>query len=319
MIKFIIFIIFNIILAFLGYRWFQTNVDMPSLIENIKDINTRAILISGIPGVAVLLMYGYRMKFFISRSFPSAFVISIMGHGFNNLFPFRLGEFARVMLARRFYRVSVYDLGVTIILEKSFDLICIGFLALVAFYFISHLEASVWLLVGLGIAVACISAAIMQVDFSKYIAKDSRLSKYFLKLNEAIRYSHLREKLFSVTFSSVLLWSCLVSQFYLYFTISLPSVSFTLLDAIALSVITAVTFVVPLTISSIGVFEGSVIYYLHSQHSIPMEQSLVLASVLHLAMVLPQVAGTFLSVLYKEVERLFQTSRQRTTLDVVVK
>lgn len=300
MFKYIVFLVTNLLFLLAGYRWVQSNVSYPILLDNFQHININAAIMSSIPYWLLLILYAVRTKFLLKRSFPHSFVVSIMGHGFNNLCPFRLGEFVRIMLARRFYSISAYDLGLSIILEKSFDLICVCLLGTMVLYGLSDFGSTWLLVIALCVATTIVMLIFGRFDVFKIFPENFFLKNHLKRLNQAIIKCELNKNFFSVSICSLLIWVLAVLQFYLYFSLSIPDVHVSIFDSVTLVVITAVAFVMPITIGSIGVFEGVVIFFFQRNFNLTAEHALVLASMLHLLIAIPQIMGTVLCVFYKE-------------------
>ncbi len=304
MIKYLVFLATNILFCVIGYRWFQSNVSYPVLIDNLQHLNVTAIIISSIPYGLLLLAYTIRTGILIKRPITTAFVVTIMGHGFNNICPFRLGELLRIILARRFYNISAYYLGLTVILEKSFDLIAVCLLAILVIYTLGSFGGT-WVLIALLFtAILAINFIMREFDFTKWFKEDFFLVKYLVRLHAAVQGCELKKKIIPVSVLSLLIWLLSTAQFYLYFTLQLPHANISVYDALAMVVITAVAFVMPVTIGSIGVFEGVIIIFLQKHYNLTAEHALVLAGTLHLVISVPQILGTVLCVLFKESERL---------------
>lgn len=291
MFKLALIILTNFIFLFLGYKWFKTNIHYSVLAESFSHIEVKTMVISSIPLIISLSIYGMRTSLLLKQSFINSFSINIIGHGLNNIFPFRLGELIKIILARKFYSIKVYELGLLTMLEKSFDLIVISLLGLTVIYQL-HIPNKLWLLILLFlIAVAVVFFVFRGFNLKKTFFKSSYINLQLEKLNEVILQFKLKKNILWVFFYSGLIWLLNVCQYYLFFTESLQGYAISLTDAITLLVITTLTFIIPVTPGSVGLFEGVIIYYLKNQYYLTSEKALALACVLHLLITIPQLLG----------------------------
>lgn len=295
--RYSVFIIINLALLLLGYRWVTTHVEFSLLVESLRLLKVEAILVSCIPYSLLLLLYGYRMSQLIKCSWGKAFSISMIGHGFNNLFPFRLGEPLRVVLVRRLYGIRMEQLGLAIVLEKAFDLLILGFLGAFVVYSVWGTQGALLLGGSFFLALLIVGWVTVQGDLSSMLPKARWIQRGVAYVNQAMEQCALKENIVGVLLSSLGVWLLAVLQFYSYFSFSIET--FLWRDAVILVLVVAAAFALPITISSVGIFEGGIVWYL-TERGVETEQALVLAMVLHVIVVVPQIVGAFGAIVSRE-------------------
>lgn len=124
-------IVFN--LCFFAYLawWLRDNIDLAQLLRALGAIPPKAILVAMAINLFSLTFYSARLATILgTRLFP-CFIITTVGFTLNSLLPFRLGEGAKIYIGRTVFDYPIGALGVSIIIEKLYDLAAIIILALV--------------------------------------------------------------------------------------------------------------------------------------------------------------------------------------------
>lgn len=315
MFKYFIFAITNILVLGASYCWIDAHLSIELLKESFTQVKTSVILISSIPYIGLLIIYGLRTAYILNVKFGKGFGANIIGHGLNNIFPYRLGELLRIFLVRRYYSWSFYKFGLSVVLEKAFDLACVSLLGFIALFTVNSMINPLLLTLIFGVAAVIISIIFVCEKVSHKLSEKILILKSPLrKINEAIQEFHIKKRVARISLMSLIIWSLSVAQFFLYFHYSLLGLNFSITDSVLLVVVTAVTFALPITVASIGVFEGVVVYYLGSRFHIPYEQALVLSGVLHLLSVVPQIMFSLFVILINESLRVLGMSYASKTI-----
>lgn len=317
MFKLFLFIISNIIFFLFGYKWVKENIHYSALVDSFAHIEISTMVLSSIPFILSLLVYGKRTSLLLKRSFKDSLSVNIIGHGLNNIFPFRLGELIKIILAKKFYSIGIYELSLLTLLEKSFDLIIISLLGFsIAYQF--YTPSKLWLLIFLFItAIIVISCMFQGFNFKNLFFKKTYISSQFEKLNEAILRFNLKKNIILVFCYSGLIWMLNAAQYYFFFSKGVLSYSISITDAVTLLVITTLTFIIPVTPGCIGLFEGVMVYYLKNQCHLTSEKALALACVLHLLISIPQLLGMALCIVSQFFKR-FVRSQNGNKKDIVL-
>jgi|694.fasta_scaffold155758_2 hypothetical protein len=124
-------IVFN--LCFFAYLawWVRDNIDLTQLLQALGAIPPKAILTAMAINLFSLTFYSARLATILSgRLFP-CFIITTTGFTLNSLLPFRLGEGAKIYIGHSVFDYPIGALGVSVVIEKLYDLAAIIILALI--------------------------------------------------------------------------------------------------------------------------------------------------------------------------------------------
>lgn len=292
-VKYGLMITANLVLFYFLYRWVQDSIRWDSLKTAILDTPFSAVATALIIGLILLLMYGQRLAYLISREFSPCFWIVCYGFGANSVLPFRIGDALKLYFARRYFEVSAAKLLFVKVMEKFFDLsflLIIGVLAVL--YGVLAVDKAPLLLIA-GLLVTLLAATTI-VFF--LIRKDSRfmailrqyaLLDHLLNMFEEAITSPAKKKAIAV---SALIWVTTVTMIFIYYSLALPGFDIGWNDALALVFVTTISLGIPSAPGALGVFEAAIVFYLTKFVGVAASQALATALVLHLLIALPQIA-----------------------------
>ena len=224
----------------------------------------------------------------------------LLGYFFNSILPLRAGEAARVLWLRRRAGVSAVQCGATIVVERTFDVLCLLALFFVALPWIpdvSWTDEAAALAGGVTVAVIAIAVAVALYEerplrfllrplaFLPFLSSErlAQAARSGVDGLAALRNARISVLAFALTAMS---WLVLSLSFWLVL------VSFDLgLSAFAgllVAVATGVALILPSTSGALGVFEAATVVAL-AAYGVPRSEALSCALVLHALNFLPFV------------------------------
>lgn len=310
MIKYIFLFLFNIVIGIVGYFWIKNNLHYDMFLNKFYSVNYTAIAISAIPQILLLLLYGKRVGILLNKTFSTSFAISSLGHGLNHICPFRLGELLKIVFAKRFYNIPIYEISLMSIVEKSFDLLCLSLLGLVLLG-VSDNVFSFGLLTTMTFIALLIIVLFRNKVFINKILNILPMKKYFENFYNSIKHFELKGKLLVVLIYSILIWALTTLNFYYFFDGNLPNINFSIIDTMVLVVLSSLSLAVPVTIGNIGVFESVIVFYLTAKFNIATEEAIVLAVMFHLTLTIPQLIILVFYIISNESKKMLSLFSER--------
>jgi uncharacterized protein (TIRG00374 family) len=286
----IVMLLLTLLLFGFFARWCQQNINFSDLAHHFARIPLWAIAGSIAINICALLLYGERMAMLLNGRFWPSFCVINVGYALNNVMPFRLGDAAKVYIARSLYNISVPKLVTSTLVEKLIDLFKLALLAMIVVVFAAdrllHREELALPLIivmgGVG-AIFAFRIAIRQID--RWLPGDSALKRTILEFHEASTGYPMGR----ILLMTVAIWSANVALVFFTFNTYIPGLHFGILDAVALLIIVSLAIAVPSAPAGIGVFEAGVLIYLTRFFGVSNEAALAAAVVFHLAISIPQL------------------------------
>ncbi len=186
------------------------------------------------------------------------FIAQFIGYFGNNVLPFRLGELIRSKFIAEKYNFSTSKIFGTVILERSFDILGIIFLAIILafqnFTLLFNFKYTIYLLP----LFLIISIIILFSIFSKKNIYKGR-NKFILILTNIIDgiNSLNKKNLLVVVFYTILIWVIYILQVYL--VQNSVNMNMSLSDCIFLLFVSSLVLSIPSLPANIGTFEAGVI------------------------------------------------------------
>lgn len=119
-------------LCFFAYLawWLRDNIDYTQLMRALGNIPPTAIVASMAINLIDLTFYSSRFATILGGRFYPSLIITTVGFTLNSLLPFRLGEGAKIYIGHMIFNYPVGALGVTVVIEKLYDLAALIVVAL---------------------------------------------------------------------------------------------------------------------------------------------------------------------------------------------
>lgn len=301
-------LIFNVVLFFVLYYWFATNVQGSALIHDIHRVPTPSIFFIFFVYLLNILIASWRFSKLLPCSFFQSGVLVCITYGLNNLLPFRAGDILRLYFAKRLFSIKVSKTLTATFIARYLDLLVLlilGGLLVVSshtandtylvYLFITLLSFSI-------LALVLYRILVLKPGMLSCFCRKSRFVASVLESVETLMEQRHKTRLFLI---SLLLWSTVLLVYYSFFKINLPLSPFTLREAILLMFTTTLCFAIPYSFAGIGIFEAAIVYCLVKFVGVSTTQALALAMVFHLAVALPQISLMVLMLLYYRSRLVF--------------
>lgn len=278
-------------IAFIVSR-IKDHFDLNLLIENLGRVSAPLMVLVAILNMIVLFFYGKRLSSLIDRDNLTGFAIASVGNAANNLLPFRLGEIFRVYFARTKFGVLAIQSLLAVFFERMSDLfsvICLGIIIFLTTA--SRLFLDLRLLVfGFSVAFAIGMVAII-LNSKKLVFF---LNRWMHKHHTVSWLCHFKDlftqkKMRPLFLFTLLIWIFTVGSFFVFFKGALTPISFFLVDAICLTLLTTLSLAFSALPGNIGLFEAGIVYYLTEVKNVDQNMALALALVFHLLVAIPQI------------------------------
>lgn len=289
----------NLLIFFFLVKWVADNVNLKLLLKSIQVIPLWAGLLTIVINLFCLILYSLRMSIFLGCPFRASFSVISLGFGFNSLFPFRLGEGAKVYYINKIYSIPVTSLIRSFFFANFLDLTVIFFLGLIASFFKQELIESetIYLVGGIAIVILALFGA-----FSKIFRKIQINAKLYSRLERKhmfiIKIARIFENtmsksdlLFTIVFT-ILVWILNIITVYIAFNTYTDSLSLTFFNAVVLLVIIALSIAVPSAPAGLGIYEAGIVAYLIHSFHIGYEPALAVAFYFHLMVTIPSIVFT---------------------------
>lgn len=286
----VIMIVLTLLLFAFFARWCHQNINFNALTQQLARIPAWAVAGSIAINICALLLYGERMALLLHDRFWPSFCIINVGYALNNVMPFRLGDAAKVYIARTLYGISVPRLITSTLVEKLIDLFKLALLAIIVLVFAAdrllhreELALPLIIVLGGGGAFWVFRALVSNLD--RLLPNDSPLKQTILEFHH-ITANYPMAKILLVT---VAIWTANVALTWFTFNTYISGLHFGIIDAVALLIIVALAVAVPSAPAGIGVFEAGTLIYLTRFFHVSNEAALAAAVVFHLAISIPQL------------------------------
>lgn len=292
-----VILLFNVMFIILASRWFILHVDFKSILNEFYTIDQHSIYRALILGVVLYLFYGFRLALLLDLELLKGIQIVVMGFGLNALFPFRLGDLFKILFSKQFFKVDLTQSSFATVIEKGFDLIIIGSIAL--FFVAGGIKTFAITVISIGliylIYILLNSGAISQIPQIKIF----KINQIIVKCSAILSKSKLK----GLIASTLAIWVLTGYLFFTFFDLNIGSSEhFGVYDALALMVMTTLSLSIPSMPASLGVFESGIVYYLSNTFHFTPEKAVSYALIFHLVMIIPQVITTLFILLINSIE-----------------
>lgn len=285
----------NMLIFFFLIRWIWNNVNITLFINSIRLIPLWAGLVTIAINLLCILSYSLRMSIFLGCPFNASFSVISLGFGFNSLFPFRLGEGAKIYYINKIYSIPVAKLIRAFFLEHLYDLAIIFFLGLIALSFKQEFIRNKTIYLVGGIAVVLL---VLFGVFNKIFQKIQSNARFFSNPQKHMFIRKIAgifegttgkgDLLFAITFTA-LVWFLNFFAVYIAFNTYIEGITFTFLNAVVLLVITALSIAIPSAPGGLGIYEAGIVAYLIHSFHISNESALAAAFLFHLMVTMPSI------------------------------
>ena len=256
-IQFILGLIISISCLYFALKDFKFS----EFIFMLKNIDLFPVFIATLLLILSVYIRSLRWKVIVYEnkiSVKDLFVAQFIGYFGNNVLPFRLGELIRSKFIAKKYNFSTPKIFGTVVLERTFDILGIMFLAIILafqnFSLLFNYKYTIFLLPLLILT----SIIILFSLFSKIFFYEGK-NKFFLILINIINgiKSLKMKNLVVVIFHTVLIWIIYIVQVYLVqYSVNM---NMNLSDCIFLLFVSSLILSIPSLPANIGTFEAGVI------------------------------------------------------------
>ena len=271
-------------------RWYNQNINFSDLAQQFARIPVWAVAGSIAINICALLLYGQRMALLLHNRFWPSFCVINVGYALNNVMPFRLGDAAKVYIARTLYNISMTKLISSTLVEKLIDLFKLALLAMIVLVFaadrlLHREELAMPIIIVLAGGGAFVAFRILIRNLDRLLPNDSPLKQAIMGFHDATG-NYPMGRILLVT---IAIWTANIALTWFTFNTYIPGLHFSILDAVALLIIVALAVAVPSAPAGIGVFEAGTLIYLTRFFHVSNETALAAAVVFHLAISIPQL------------------------------
>ena len=239
----------------------------------------------------------------VTRKFSSnSFFIGV---GLNNIMPFKLGEFVKIMYLNLHLNISNIYLLALVYFERLSDLIALAIISTAAFVMSSFIAVE-WIWYSyLAVLVISFCLTILLLLFYKYESIPfqgrvvDKINNIFKKLNSSFNIINNKNTVVMSIFYSSVAWITL--SIFFFFLVKSFNVSISLSDAVIIIVIVSVGILVPTTPGAVGLFEFIIVKSLVLL-GLEYNLALVIAIIAHFIMFVPiMIVGVYI-MLKKETK-----------------
>lgn len=265
------------------FNWISQNINPQKLFHSFNEISFMPFLASITINLIALLFYGLRMNYLISNKYINSFSIINIGYSLNTLLPFRLGEFFKILISYKIYKISFKRILAATVTEKAIDLfklIIIGIILLLTAHN-NILETFVFnkLSILSIFFIFLITCGIIFFTIKK---------QAYAFLRKGLKYL-CSMPLLKIFTTSLVIWIINIMLVYFAFNYYISDINISIYDAVAILIIFSLSVSLPSAPAGIGVFEASIVYYLTNELNMSNEIALSLSFAFHLATTLPQL------------------------------
>lgn len=286
----------SLLICLLAYYAIQ-NVDFSLLWKHIADGIDGRIFFGLVLSCAIFVAHGFRLRILINSNFYISYQIVNLGSLLNVVLPFRLGDGARIYLAKRYYGISGKDLLIAVVIEKFCDLSVVLTLASIAVLSgaLTIVPLNVlFFFAGLMATAGAVYWMFWRFNLVHWVAEKMppKLGDQFHVLFTGLAIKNKRQ----IALFTGSIWAANVTCTFAVFVALLPMIDFGIVDALALTIITALAVAIPGAPAGIGIFEAGVVAYLAQVHGVNGELALASALIFHVVIVVPPVVGVIVGV-----------------------
>lgn len=280
----IVNIAFLLVMAF----WVNAHISFRSLVDSIGEVPLLGSIGVLVANTLVLGVYGARLAQLLQFRFWPATATAIIGFGMNDVLPFRLGELAKIAYARQLYGISAPKLMTASAAEKLLDLSTLAAISAVLSNYIFASYLNEWLSVLLMIVTFGLSGLVaLLVGLRLWRQKKRKIHPWFLEALSTIKAQHSAHKLLRLLILTIFIWCMTVGSVLLMFHQVFNS--FTVVDALAVTLILSLAVAIPGAPAGLGVVEAGVVAYLTQVMGVDADKSLASALVFHFIVLTPQI------------------------------
>lgn len=286
--------------------WARRNLNLDDLLQHLRQIPPRAILLAMAMNLAVVSLFGLRLAAILGARALPGFLITTIGMTFNSLLPLRLGEGVKIYCGNAIFQMPVGRLGAAVVMEKLYDLsillVLITFVATTAHSSIVSMGRPA--ILTLAIALPLCAVLILRARLTGVIAPPSArplLKRFGLdRVAAEARSLFTRQNFARPALLSLLIWGTNISLALFFFRAVTPEANFGLLDAMTLMVIVALAIALPVSPAGLGVFEAGIAAYLTNFHGVQTEKAISAALAIHFSITTPHsvIAALFFVVMF---------------------
>lgn len=286
-----IFIAVNLLLLAVIFLWLRDHISFSKVSEYLSVLPLSGLMAALALNVAALGFYGSRLALLLDERQLPALGVVIIGFGLNAIFPFRLGEVAKLGYARQLFGIATSRLAATTTAEKILDLCALLTLGLTASQFVAapYLKQGIStaaLLVGVALA----GIAVGFMVYSRIRAGGRFVHVWLAAVLDTLRNLGSKAKAFRLISLTAAIWALTVVSVYAMFHAVIPA--FSPLHACVLTLVLSLAIAIPSTPAGLGIVEASIVAFLHETFNMELNHALASALVFHLLIVVPQVLLT---------------------------
>lgn len=283
-----LFLSINIAIFYFLILWIIENIDIVKLQVAFSSVSIGAIFIIFCVNFSTLFFYSKRLSVILDKNFSISFALVNLGYGLNAILPFRMGDVAKLLYAKKIFHIPTSQFVVATFIEKFFDILFLGLL--VSFFLIFAVQNYInveFLLVILSLLTAGIIVVFIIQKIISYLKKDEKFSgkiRAFLFAVDEYSKGHSIKKLLML---SGFVWVTNILSVYVTFNILLHF-DFPLIHAVGLLIVLALAVAIPAAPAGLGLFEAGIVAYLVSMLHINNEVALMSAILFHIVVTAPQ-------------------------------
>lgn len=286
-------VVSSVLFVAIVYFFFR-KFDIVNVWSNIRTQQSAWVLIPMGLSTLAYLGHGFRFRALVGARFPAAWFIVNFGAVANSALPFRLGDLARLYVARSYFGVDSVRIIATTIVEKVLDLtVVLLFVGAAVLLGYSRVLPGQYAVLG-GCLILFAGAVLLAVRFRHTYRNIPRSGAIgvALRLFDAFIAALPFHKAIGICASTLAIWSFNLAATYTTFRLTLPLVDVTAVDSLVLTVVTAIAIAIPGAPAGLGIFEAGVIAYLMQVHRVDPEMALASALIFRGVLILPAVFVT---------------------------
>lgn len=298
-----LFIVINLTVFYFLILWVMENIDIDKLQATFSSVSTGTVFILFCINFLTLFFYSKRLSTLLDKKFSTSFALVNLGYGLNSILPFRMGEVAKLLYAKKIFHIPSSQFVVATFIEKILDVLFLG--VQVSFFLIFAVQDYIntgFLLMILGLLMGVVIVIFIVRKIISYLKKREEWSgkiKDFLLAIDEYSKGHSIIKLLML---SGFVWAANVLSVYVTFNILLP-VNFPPIHAVGLLIVLALAVAVPAAPAGLGLFEAGIVAYLVSALHVDNEIALMSAILFHLSVTLPQFITMVSILLYSKFHK----------------
>lgn len=304
-------------LCFFAYLawWLRENIDFRELMRALRNIPPTAIFMSMAINLLDLTFYSSRLATILGGKFYPGLIVTTVGFTLNSLLPFRLGEGAKIYIGHTIFDYPLGALGVSVVIEKLYDLAAIILLALVVVFGAGTGVIDLGMLWPLGLigALSVASLYAIRANADKIIARvgDWPMLKSLGLDTESARADLLAldHPIKRAAMFTAAIWVTNIFLVIFAFDAFLHGAGPGVFGAMTLLLIVALAIAVPTSPAGLGVVEAGIMSYLVAFLGVSKEEALSAALAYHFAITTPH-SCIALAFLTRELYRRLTTQAQ---------